>query len=95
MKIGNLNDCDCGGDGADLGEIGDFEASYKPPPAGSVGRKKPRKKRSQGTGAFCVTSHKGKVVHCYDSSAVAERVAKAFTSRGKAGTKFHVSKRDR
>ena len=54
---------------------------------------KPRKPRSKGAGSHCVLSHKGRVVHCYTDKAKAERVAEAFTRRGKSGAAFRVGSR--
>jgi hypothetical protein len=50
-----------------------------------------RKPRSKGSGAYCVFSHKGNVVHCYHKQDTAKRVAKAFGAR--TGTKFTVKSR--
>lgn len=89
LKVGSFDDCPCAAD-VQVSETrrGDVQMRFMPkrPP-------KPRKKRSKGKGSFCVLSHKGRVVHCYESEATANRVAKAFTSRGRAGTSFHVEKK--
>lgn len=85
LEIGDLADCPCSqGGGSDLS--GPTKYVRRRPP-------KVRKPRSKGTGAFCVQSHKGTVVHCYESETTAKRVADAFTRRGRAGTKFSVKKR--
>jgi hypothetical protein len=90
LEVGDLGDCPCseGAGGGDLSGVGEAPMRFVPhrPP-------RRRKPRSKGKGAHCVTSHKGTVVHCYESEATANRVAQAFTRRGKAGTKFTVKKR--
>jgi len=81
------DECDCGKGGSSA-------MAYQPRPQQALKPvKKPRKPRSKGKGSYCVLSHKGRVVHCYESSATANRVAEAFTSRGRAGTQFTVKKR--
>ena len=89
MKLGGLGDCHCESGGADIkvplsreGAV-EVEVAAAPP-------KKPRKPRSKGKGSHCVVSHKGKVVHCYESKETALRVAHAFTKQGRAQTKFTV-----
>ena len=52
---------------------------------------RPRRPRSKGNGQFCVLSHKGNVVHCYNDEGKAKRVAKSFAAR--TGTKFLVRRR--
>lgn len=68
-------------------------AAPVPVPSVDVKPMKPRKPRSKGKGSFCVLSHKGRTVHCYEDQGTAERVASAFTKRGRAGTKFTVEDR--
>lgn len=108
IKIGTLEDCPCAeGAGGDLADVQVY--NYDAPPALPTAPQlappmdqmrfrprrppKPRKPRSKGKGPYCVISHKGKVVHCYESKDTANRVATAFTERGRAGTKFSVKKR--
>lgn len=90
IEIGELGDCDCnaGADATEGAGTGAAPMRFK--------RRRPpkvKKPRSKGTGTHCVMSHKGKVVHCYEQKATADRVAEAFTRRGRAGTKFTVKKR--
>lgn len=90
MKLGGLGDCHCESGGADikvpLSRGAAVEVDVTAP-------KKPRKPRSKGQGSHCVVSHKGKVVHCYESKETAQRVAHAFTKKGQAHTKFTVEDR--
>lgn len=102
-RIGTLKDCICrSGDGGEgIAGVGDVTIKVDTPPMSAGGTsfssgapvKKPRKPRSKGKGPFCVISHKGKTVHCYEDSGTANRVADSFTKRGRAGTKFTVQKR--
>ena len=89
LDIGSLDDCPCMHDGAGA------KPRAAAAPMKYMRRRPPRMKRprSKGKGSFCVLSHKGTVVHCYESEATANRVADAFTRRGRAGTKFEVKKR--
>lgn len=87
-KIGDLNDCASCVDLPRAPRAADVEVVISQPRA-----LKPRKPRSKGTGPFCVLSHKGRTVHCYENEATAKRVADSFTKRGRSGTKFHVEKR--
>lgn len=102
-RIGNLKDCVCRTDDASVagGIAGLSDIMIRvDTPGGAPGARaassavaKPRKPRSKGTGQHCVISHKGRTVHCYEDRATADRVASAFTKRGKAKTPFTV--RDR
>ena len=83
-KIGDISDCAAC---ADLPRLPPVQTGP------TIPRPKPRKPRSKGTGPFCVISHKGKTVHCYESEGTANRVADSFSKRGRSGTKFHVEKR--
>lgn len=87
LEIGGLEDCPCMSEGSG--------SNVSAAPMRYVRRRPPRvkKPRSKGKGDFCVLSHKGTVVHCYESETTAKRVADAFTRRGRAGTKFVVKKR--
>jgi len=86
LEMGDLGDCPCSqGGGADLAGAPTKYVRRRPP--------KVKRPRSKGKGPHCVVSYKGTVVHCYESSATAKRVADAFTRRGRAGTKFVVTKR--
>lgn len=102
-KIGTLRDCVCRTDsgGGGIAGVGDVTIRIDTPTAGGAPSiipntqvRKPRKPRSKGKGDFCVLSHKGKVVHCYESESTAQRVADSFSRRGKSGTKFTVSNRN-
>ena len=96
-----LRNCVCDtGDGpvaaGDLAGLNDVVVNiHEPsrPSSGTTPKKKARKPRSKGKGAFCVTSHKGKTVHCYLDRETAERVADSFTKRGRSGSEFHVQER--
>lgn len=94
MKLGGLGDCHCESGETDikvpLSRSGPIEIDVKP---AAPAVQKPRKPRSKGKGSHCVVSHKGKVVHCYESKETAERVAHAFTKKGQAHTKFTVRNR--
>lgn len=95
LKIGDLVDCAACVEGMDTVDLDlstgrqmsdDMKYVPRRPP-------RPRKPRSKGKGPYCVISHKGRTVHCYEDKATAKRVASAFTNRGKAGTKFTVKER--
>lgn len=92
MKLGGLGDCHCESGETDikvpLSRSAPLVIETHAAPA-----KKPRKPRSKGKGSHCVVSHKGKVVHCYEDKGTADRVAQAFTKKGRASTKFHVQDR--
>lgn len=65
--------------------LGGWGAGAKP------SRRRPKKPRSKGRGPYCVLSHKGNVVHCYENEGTAERVARSFGAR--SGAEFRVEKR--
>lgn len=84
-----------------VGNLKDCAACYARIPKAAIVREAPalpapervRKPRSKGKGSFCVLSHRGRVVHCYESEATAHKIADAFTKRGRTGARFTVENR--